>query len=110
MPGAFAPISCQVTHGPGAAGLTAEPPATAGFSASSLVWMFSDGTGTAPAPRAAALAGEDPLALVGVTRVVKAAGEDVLLPKTAPVVSSYQVAHGTVRPAPAKSIAGASPS
>ena len=31
-------------------------------------------------------------------------------PKPAPVVSSYQVAHGTVRPAPAKSIAGASPS
>src|SRR5437588_1407533 len=34
----------------------------------------------------------------------------VLLPNPDPVVSSYQVAHGTARPAPAKSIDGASPS
>ena len=34
----------------------------------------------------------------------------LLAPKPVPVVFSYQVAHGTVRPAPAKSIAGASPS
>ncbi|MGA2929104.1 MAG: hypothetical protein ABSG43_24565 [Solirubrobacteraceae bacterium] len=31
-------------------------------------------------------------------------------PKLAPVVFSYQLAHGTARPAPAKSIDGASPS
>ena len=30
--------------------------------------------------------------------------------KPVPLVFSYHVAHGTVRPAPAKSIAGASPS
>jgi len=34
----------------------------------------------------------------------------LLLPKPVPVVFSYHVAHGTVRPAPAKSIEGASPS
>src|SRR5438105_12627367 len=34
----------------------------------------------------------------------------LLLPKPVPVVFSYQVAQGTVRPVPAKSIAGASPS
>ena len=44
VPGALAPISCQVTHGPGPAGLAVEPPATTGFSASSFVWMFSEGT------------------------------------------------------------------
>ena len=43
-PGAFASVSCQVTHGPGFVGSTAEPPATEGFSASWPVWMFSDGT------------------------------------------------------------------
>jgi hypothetical protein len=34
MPGALAPVSCQVTHGPGLVGSAAEPPATDGFSAS----------------------------------------------------------------------------
>src|SRR6185312_6947653 len=34
----------------------------------------------------------------------------LLLANPDPLVASYQVAHGTVRPAPAKSIAGASPS
>src|SRR5437763_7370513 len=34
----------------------------------------------------------------------------LLFPKLDPVVFSYQVAHGTVRPAPAKSIDGDSPS
>src|ERR1700759_2035137 len=34
----------------------------------------------------------------------------LLAPKPVPVVFSYHVAHGTVRPAPAKSIEGASPS
>src|SRR6201992_3765143 len=34
----------------------------------------------------------------------------LLLANPVPCVFSYQVAHGTVRPAPAKSIAGASPS
>ena len=43
-------VSCQATHGPGLVGSTAEPPATDGFSASWLVWMFSDGTGTVPPP------------------------------------------------------------
>ena len=34
----------------------------------------------------------------------------LLLSKPVPLVFSYHVAHGTVRPAPAKSIDGASPS
>ena len=38
-------VSCHVTHGPGFVASAAEPPATDGFSASWLVWMFSDGTG-----------------------------------------------------------------
>jgi hypothetical protein len=40
----FGSISCQVIQGPGFVGSATEPPATDGFSASWLVWMFSDGT------------------------------------------------------------------
>ena len=50
VPGALAPISCQLTHGPGLVGSAADPPATDGFSASWSVWMFNDGTGTVPPP------------------------------------------------------------
>ena len=49
-PGAFAPVSCHVIHGPGAVGSAAEPPAIAGLTASCSVWMFSDGTGAARSP------------------------------------------------------------
>src|SRR5262249_50985477 len=101
-------VSCQVTHGPGLVGSTAEPPATDGFSAFRLVSMLSEGTGgpsSLPLPRPWPAKIHLPLAL------------SKRLPKTFfsflkpfPFVLSYQAAPGTVLPAPAKSIAGASPS
>ncbi len=68
--------------------------------------MFSDGTMTLPpsVPRF----WPAKIHLFWVTS--KRLANTLLLPKPVPVVSSYQVAHGTVRPAPAKSISGASAS
>ena len=102
-------VSCQVIHGPGLVGSTAEPPATDGFSASCVVWMLIDGTST-PLERTAILSGEDPLALVGVAGVIEAAREDVVVAEAGAEGVLVPGRPGTVRPAPAKSIDGASPS
>ena len=71
------------------------------------VWMFSDGT-SGPLP---------PLPRLWPAKIhlpwfaaSKRLANTLLVPNPAPVVSSYHVAHGTVLPAPAKSIDGASPS
>src|SRR5438874_12017793 len=69
--------------------------------------MLSDGTGTLlapPLPRP--WPANTHLFWVASKRLAKM----LLLAKPVPVVFSYHVAHGTVRPVPAKSIAGASPS
>ena len=49
-PGVPPSSSCQVTHGTGSLPATAAPPWTTGLTASRLVWMFNDGTGTLLAP------------------------------------------------------------
>jgi hypothetical protein len=100
-------VSCHATQGPGLVGSTALPPATDGFSASWPVLMFNDGTGTAPDVRACPENSHLPWLASPV--LSKRLAKICFLPPNA-VVSSYHVAHGTVRPAPAKSIAGASPS
>jgi hypothetical protein len=99
-------VSCQVIHGPGLLPATVVPPATDGFSASWSVWMFSEGTSTLPPPMPRPCPANRHLPDEASNRLAKM----LLLPNPVPVVFSYQVAHGTVRPAPAKSIAGASPS
>jgi hypothetical protein len=105
-------VSCHVIQGPGfvgsgaAAGVPALPPATDGFSASWAVWMLSEGTGTLlapPLPRPCPA--NTHLFWVASNRLAKT----LLAPNVPPTVFSYHVAHGTVRPAPAKSMAGASP-
>src|SRR5262249_19702963 len=104
-------FSCQVTHGPGLVGSTAEPPATTGFSASWPVWMFSDGTFGPLPPLPRLWPAKIHLPWFGSPAVLsKRLANTLLAPKPVPVVFSYHVAHGTVRPAPAKSIDGASPS
>src|ERR1700722_16261280 len=103
-------VSCQVTHGPGLVGSTAEPPATDGFSASWSGWMFSDGTFTLPPPLPRLCPEKIHLFWLASGLLSNRLANTFSVPKPAPVVSSYHVAHGTVRPAPAKSIAGASPS
>src|SRR5207248_3499353 len=96
--------------GPGLFGSTAEPPATEGFSAFLLVWMFRDGTGTVPPPRPRSCPAKIHLPWLASPLLSNRLAKMLLLPNPDPLVSSYQVAHGTVRPAPAKSIDGASPS
>src|SRR5215831_4848833 len=103
-------VSCQVTQGPGLVGSTAEPPATEGFSADWSVWMFSEGTGTLPPPVPRLWPAKIHLPWFASPVLSKRLAKTFLFPKPVPVVFSYQVAQGTVRPAPAKSIAGASPS
>src|SRR5450755_650903 len=102
-------VSCQVIQGAGLVRSTAEPPATEGFSASWLVWMFSDGTGTLPPPAPRLCPAKIHLFWFASPVLSKRLANTLLLPKPVPVVCSYHVAHGTVRPAPAKSRAGASP-
>ena len=99
-----------MTHGPGLVGSTAEPPATDGFSASWSVWMFSDGTSGPLPPLPRLWPAKIHLPWFASPVLSKRLANTLLLPKPVPVVFSYQVAHGTVRPAPAKSIEGASPS
>ena len=103
-------VSCQVTHGPGLVGSAVEPPATEGFSASWFVWMFSDGTSVPLPPLPRLWPAKIHLPWFASPVLSKRLANTLLLPKPVPLVFSYHVAHGTVRPAPAKSIDGASPS
>src|SRR5438132_9435201 len=105
-------------HGTGSFPATVAPPATEGFSAVRFVWMLSDGT-CAPSARswpdgsqrfAPAL---KRLAKMFVGRAVHTIGlPPVHTPPWPPrlLFGSYHATHGTVRPAPAKSIDGASAS
>ena len=92
--------SCHATHGTGALPGTVAPPATDGFSASLLVWMFSEGT---PDPRSWP-SGTHVLAVAS-----KRLAKICFWPPSA-ALGSYHESHGTLRPAPAKSIDGASAS
>src|SRR5262249_35557365 len=107
-------FSSQTIHGTGSAPATVAPPAAEGFSAVRLVWMLSDGT-CAPsarswpdgsqwfAPALKRLAEMFVGASAQWSKVVQ-----TLDPKLR--FGSYHATHGTVRPAPAKSIDGASAS
>ena len=93
-------------QGPGLVGSPAAlPPATDGSSASLLVLMLSEGGLAGPAAPGRPWPANTQTSFVASKREAKIS----LWPKGL-VLSSYQVAHGTARPAPAKSIAGASPS
>src|SRR3954451_4905635 len=95
-------FSCQATHGTGSLPAVAAPPARAGFSASWLVWMFSDGTlllGARSCPSGIH---------VFCAAAKRLAKMFVLSPRCE--LGSYHAVHGTVRPVPAKSIDGASAS
>ena len=94
--------SCQAIHGTGLAPATAAPPTVAGFSASRSVWMFSDGTLLAGARSWPSGTHALPAASKRLAKMFVAA------PRCA--LGSYHETHGTVRPAPAKSIDGASAS
>src|SRR5450755_1574740 len=110
-PGVPPSSSCQVTHGTGSLPATVAPPWITGLTASRLVWMFNDGTGTLlapPLPRPCPAKIHLPWLTSPVLSNLLA--KMLSAPKLAPVVCSYQLAHGTIRPAPAKSIEGASPS
>src|SRR4051812_36276992 len=90
--------SSHATHGTGSAPATAAPPATEGFSASLSVLMFSEGT---PEPRSW------PSGCHVLAAAAKRLAKICFAPPSA-WLGSYQASHGTVRPAPAKSIDGAS--
>ena len=92
--------SSHATHGTGSAPATAAPPATDGFSASLSVLMFSDGT---PDPRSC------PSGCHTLLAATKRLAKIWFSPPSA-ALGSYHASHGTVRPAPAKSIEGASAS
>ena len=92
--------SSHATHGTGSAPATAAPPATDGFSASLPVWMLSDGM---PAPRSW------PSGCHWFAAATKRLAKIWFSPPSG-ALGSYQASHGTVRPAPAKSIEGASAS
>jgi len=83
-------------------GSVSEPPAIDGFSASCSGLMFSDGTTALPRPSPRPWPANTHLFAAASKRLAKISG-----PKNA-VDSSYQVAQGTVRSGPAKSIEGAS--
>src|SRR4029077_5436571 len=92
-------FSSHVIHGTGSAPATAAPPATEGFSAVRVGWMLRDGMWPGPLPWPE---GSQTLA-AALKRLAKMF---VGPPKAA--LGSYHATHGTVRPAPAKSIDGAS--
>src|SRR5437868_7069739 len=71
--------------------------------------MFSDGIWTLPAPRPRAWPPKIHLPWLASPVLSKRLAKMLLLANPGPAVLSYQVAQGTVRPVPAKSIAGASP-
>src|SRR3954451_19725078 len=90
--------SSHATHGTGSAPATAAPPGTDGVSASLSVLMFSDGTAE---PRSW------PSGCHLFAAATKRLAKIWCWPPSA-LLGSYQASHGTVRPAPAKSIDGAS--
>src|SRR5439155_8914552 len=92
----------QMIHGTGSFPATVAPPATEGFSAVRFVWMLRDGT-CAPSVRSCP-DGSHRFA----PALKRLAKMFVDLPKW--TFGSYHATHGTVRPAPAKSIDGASAS
>ena len=92
--------SSQATHGTGSLPATAAPPATEGFSASLSVLMFSDGM---PVPRSW------PSGCQRFSAATKRLAKIWFSPPSG-ALGSYHASHGTVRPAPAKSIDGASAS
>jgi hypothetical protein len=99
------PCSCHTIQGPGAVVTPAAlPPATSGFSAFLSVRMLSEGGLAGPAAVVSTLPWPAKSHLSATES--KRAAKISFLPKGF-VLSSYQVAHGTARPAPAKSIDGA---
>src|SRR6266516_8185076 len=95
-------FSSHTTHGTGSAPATAAPPATDGFSAVRSVWMLSDGRWLPPERSCPEGSQRFAPALKRLAKMFVGG------PKAA--FGSYQATHGTVRPAPAKSIDGASAS
>src|SRR5258706_10014588 len=91
-------FSSQVTQGTGSLPATADPPATEGFSAVRWVLMLSDGRWSGPRPWPAC---SQTLA-AALKRLAK-----MFVGHPAAALGSYHATHGTVRPAPAKSIEGA---
>src|SRR5437773_5124685 len=94
-------FSSQVTQGTGSLPATAEPPATDGCSAVRTVWMLSEGRWSGPRPWPE---GSQRFA-AALKRLAK-----MFVGQPAAALGSYHATHGTVRPAPAKSIDGASAS
>src|SRR5439155_13880640 len=94
-------FSSQTIHGTGSFPATVAPPATDGFSAVRLVWMLSEGT-RAPSVRSW------PEGSQWFTAALKRLVKMLVVGSAKFLFGSYQVTHGTVRPAPAKSIDGAS--
>ena len=107
LPSRLPSSSCQATHGTGSAPATAAPPTTAGSSASRSVLMLSDGTcGARACPSGTHVFAAEHAAL---TAAQKRLAKTCSFPPSG-ALGSYQASHGTVRPAPAKSIDGASAS
>src|SRR4051794_3859584 len=102
-------FSSHATHGTGSAPAVVAPPATAGFSAVRFVLMLSEGTlfGGARSCPSASHWPPPVLAELAAKRLAKIC---VWTPPLRCGFGSYQDTHGTVRPAPAKSIDGASAS
>src|SRR5438093_5683879 len=94
-------FSSQVTQGTGSLPATAEPPATDGCSAVRTVWMLSEGRWSGPRPGPEV---SQPFA-AALKRLAK-----MFVGQPAAALGSYHATQGTVRPAPAKSIDGASAS
>src|SRR5437867_8338817 len=94
-------FSSHVTHGTGSLPAMVAPPATEGFSAVRTVWMLRDGRWSGPRPWPD---GSQRLAAM-LKRLAK-----MFVGHPAAALGSYHATHGTVRPAPAKSIDGASAS
>ncbi len=95
--------SCHAIQGTGSAPAVVAPPATAGFSASRSVLMFSDGTWD-PAVRSW------PEGSQTLPAALKRLAKMLVSPPGRLSLGSYQLTQGVVRPAPAKSIDGASAS
>src|SRR5207245_725598 len=100
-------FSSQAIHGAGSAPGVAAPPATDGFSAVRFVLMFSEGI-LLPAVRSCPSSVHAPPPVAAALAAKRLAKICFVPPRF--VFGSYQDTHGTVRPAPAKSIDGASAS
>src|SRR2546429_10032740 len=87
-------------QGTGSSPATVAPPATEGFSAVRFVWMLSDGI---PAPSARSWPDGSHRFAPALKRLAKIC---VGSPKW--TFGSYQATQGTVRPAPAETVGGAS--